>query len=95
MKHAWTRSEAWGKGTAAFFGGLLVFGAFLLFAGAALPRLGLGASLSLALGAGLCVPLWAGAMTVALLARSGARAWLLVGGAALALAALAGAFFLL
>ncbi len=85
MKHAWTRREAWGKATAALFGGLLLFAGFLVFAGAVLPRLGVGVSLSLALGVLLCVPVWAGAAAFATLARSGLRAWLGVGGAALAL----------
>jgi hypothetical protein len=84
MKHAWTRGEAWGKATAALVGGLVLFVAFSLFTGVVLPRLGVGLSLSVALGVLLGTPVWAAAITGAVLARSGLRAWLLVGGACLA-----------
>lgn len=85
MKYTWTQREAWGKGTAAGIGGLLLFVASTLFTGVVLPTLGLGLSLSVALGVVLCVPTWVAAMVGALLAKSALRAWLVVGGATLLL----------
>ena len=83
MKHDWTRGEAWGKITASVVGGLLLFVALTLFTGIVLPRLGLGLSLSVALGVLVCVPAWGIAIVAAVLARSGGRAWLGIGGASL------------
>lgn len=88
MKHPWTRSEAWGKGTAAVFGGFLAFLGFtlglpILFSRAALP---LEPALAAVTIAGF--PLWMTLMVWAILARSGARAWARVG-------AVSGLFWLL
>ena len=91
MKHAWTRGEAWGKGTAAALGGPLHLVVAVVFAGAVLTRLGVDESLAAATGVLLGVPAGALAVALALLARDGRRAWLLVGGGAAFLSVLAAA----
>ena len=50
MKHTWTRGEAWGKVTAALFGGFLVFLIFGMALGTGLPALGLSLDVAVATG---------------------------------------------
>ncbi|MDT0632781.1 hypothetical protein RQM47_00830 [Rubrivirga sp. S365] len=87
MKHAWTRGEGWGKGTAAVLGGFAVFLLFGMALGTALPLLGVPLGWTVGLGVALCVPVWALVVGWAVLAPSGRGAWLRVGGAALVFAA--------
>lgn len=86
MKHAWTRGEGWGKGTAAVLGGFLVFLLFGMALGTALPRLGGSLAGAVGLAVALSVPAWALVVGWAVLAPSGRGAWLRVGGVAAALA---------
>ncbi|MEM6326402.1 MAG: hypothetical protein AAF791_04725 [Bacteroidota bacterium] len=88
MKHDWTRGEAWGKGTAAFFGGFVAFLLFGLALGTALPHLGVPIGVAVALAVGLSVPVWAALIIWAVLAPNGRRAWLRMTATSLALGAI-------
>ncbi|MEM1055717.1 MAG: hypothetical protein AAGI52_09320 [Bacteroidota bacterium] len=88
MKHDWTKGEAWGKGTAAFFGGFVAFLLFGLALGTALPHLGIPIGVAVALAVGLSVPVWTGLMVWAALAPSGLGAWLRMGASTLVLGAI-------
>ncbi|MEM6337145.1 MAG: hypothetical protein AAF752_11290 [Bacteroidota bacterium] len=76
MKHDWTKGEAWGKGTAAFFGGFLAFVLFGLALGTALPLLGVPVGVAVSISVALSVPVWVGFIVWAYLAPSGRGAWL-------------------
>jgi hypothetical protein len=82
MKYDWTQAEAWGKGTAALLGGFAAFLLFGLALGTALPDLGVPVGVAVALGAAFSVPLWCVLMGWAVLAPTGRRAWVRVGGTA-------------
>ncbi|MEM1127451.1 MAG: hypothetical protein AAGI71_12425 [Bacteroidota bacterium] len=88
MKHTWTKGEAWGKGTAAFFGGFVAFLLFGLALGTALPHLGIPIGVAVALSVGLSLPVWVALMAWALLAPNGRRAWLRMGAMSLGLGAI-------
>ncbi|MEM6645127.1 MAG: hypothetical protein AAF730_02635 [Bacteroidota bacterium] len=86
MKHDWTRGEAWGKATAAFFGGLVGFILFGLAVGTVLPDLGIPIGVAVAISVVVSMPVWTGFVVWAVLAPSGRGAWLRVGGTSLVLA---------
>lgn len=79
MKHNWTRGEAWGKTTAALFGGFLVFLTFGMAIGTGLPALGVNLNLAVAISVGMSVPVWGGFILFAMLAKNGRHAWLWTG----------------
>lgn len=83
MKYDWTTAEAWGKIGAVLLPSTAVYLAFSVFCVAALP-VEQDTRLALAVLAGF--PVWIGAMYYAVLARTVARAWVVLGTAALLLA---------
>jgi hypothetical protein len=83
MKYNWTTAEAWGKTAAALLLGTAVYMAFCVFCVVVLP---VGADVGIAAGVLGGFPVWVGAVYYAVLARTVARAWGVLGGAALFLA---------
>lgn len=75
MKHKWTKGEAWGKITAGFFGGFLVFLVFGMAMGTGLPLAGISLDTAVSLSVILSVPVWSAAILYAKLAHSGWQAW--------------------
>jgi hypothetical protein len=81
MKHDWTTSEAWGKTSAALLGSTALYLAFCVVCVTALP---VGPQGGMALGIVAGFPVWVGGVCYAVLARSVARAWgVLIGAAGL------------
>lgn len=79
MKHPWTRTEAWAKGSAGMIGGFASFLGFTLAIPLLCLRFGLSMQAGLAWVTVAGFPLWMALMVWALLARSGGWAWIRVG----------------
>lgn len=82
MKYNWTTAEAWGKTSAALLASSALYGVFCVFCVTALP---VDQDLALATGILAGFPVWVGGVCYAVLARSAARAWTGLLGAALLL----------
>lgn len=82
MKHAWSRSEAWGKLAAGLVGGFTLFLGFGLATSLVVPLLGVPLGTVMAFNVVASVPVWTLALAVANLAPSGRSAWVRVGGCA-------------
>lgn len=83
MKHAWSTGEAWGKSSAALFGGALLFLDVLIDGGVMLVRAGASPNVAAAAAVWLAFLVWPVMAVMVLLARNARRAWL---GTAVALA---------
>jgi hypothetical protein len=83
MKYAWSAGEAWGKSSAALFGGALLFLDVLIGAGVMLTRAGASPNVAAAAAVWLAFLAWPVMAIIVLLARDAKRAWL---GTAVALA---------
>jgi hypothetical protein len=79
MKYHWTTAEAWGKTSAVLLASAAVYLAFCVFCVTGLP---MAQDVALATGILAGFPVWVGAMCYAVLARTPARAWVVLLGAA-------------
>jgi hypothetical protein len=76
MKYAWSAGEAWGKSSAALFGGALLFLDVLIGAGVMLTRAGASPNVAAAAAVWLAFLAWPVMAIIVLLARDAKRAWL-------------------
>ena len=79
MRHDASRAEAWGKATAGFAGASFVALAFLVVAGGLPAGRGSDSYWGLQLGVWFAVPVWAGVVLAALVARDSRGAWTVAG----------------